>query len=104
MCFLNHARHDHTPLLLQPSHLHCTGPVDSGDGKGSSSSAVGQIEGGGTSTLQVMSAANYDWFKDWAGTEWHKRGDGYEAFKQHMRDRLMQKLGEHATFLDCVTV
>lgn len=83
----------HKPLLLYPSHLRYTGTVGSGDSKGSDSSAVGHFEGGGTSALQVMSAANYDWFEDWDGTKWHKRGKGYEAFKQHMQHRLMPKLG-----------
>lgn len=51
-------------------------------------------DGSGVSTLQVMVFAEYDWCKEWAGTDWHQRGDGYAAFKQHLEDRLMQKLGE----------
>jgi all-trans-retinol 13,14-reductase len=48
----------------------------------------------GGSTVQVIVGANYNWFKEWSGTKWHQRGEGYEAFKQKLQDKLMQKLGE----------
>jgi hypothetical protein len=51
----------------------------------------------GSSTVQVIVGANYSWFEEWAGTKWHHRGEGYEAFKRKLQDRLMQKLGEWQT-------
>jgi all-trans-retinol 13,14-reductase len=81
----------------------CDGSSASGPAAAAAAAAAAASGGGGgaggpyTSTLQVISFANYDWFREWAGSEWHKRGEDYAAFKHHMEARLMQKLGEHTS-------
>lgn len=59
-----------------------------------SSSSSSNKGSGGVSTIQVIAGANYSWFEEWTGTKWHQRGEGYEAFKQKLQAKLMQRLGE----------
>ena len=48
----------------------------------------------GKSTVEIVTPAQMEWFEKWDGTEWGKRGEEYEAFKQSLSDRLLEKLFE----------
>ncbi len=48
----------------------------------------------GKSTVEIVTPAQMEWFEKWDGTEWNKRGGDYEAFKQKLTDRLLEKLFE----------
>lgn len=48
----------------------------------------------GKSTVEVVTPANMEWFSQWDGTQWQKRGDDYEALKAQFSERLMEKLYE----------
>lgn len=48
----------------------------------------------GTATIEIVAPAPFEWFKQWQGTTWGKRGDDYEAFKAQLGERLMQHLYE----------
>jgi all-trans-retinol 13,14-reductase len=43
----------------------------------------------GRATVDVIMPTRYDWFAQWEGTRWKKRGDDYEALKQRFTDRLL---------------
>ena len=40
----------------------------------------------------MITLTKYDWFKEWDGTKWHKRGDGYEEKKAEFTQRLLENL------------
>jgi all-trans-retinol 13,14-reductase len=44
----------------------------------------------GRATLDVITMARWDWFSQWQGTRWNKRGEDYVAFKQRFTDRLLE--------------
>jgi all-trans-retinol 13,14-reductase len=46
----------------------------------------------GKATIEVVTLAPWEWFAQWDGTRWNKRGDDYEAFKQRLADRLTAEL------------
>jgi all-trans-retinol 13,14-reductase len=46
----------------------------------------------GTSTIEIVAPAPYEWFERWRGTTWGKRGEDYEAFKTELGERLLQHL------------
>lgn len=46
----------------------------------------------GKSTVEVVTPANMDWFKQWEGSQWQDRGEDYETFKNQFAERLMEKL------------
>lgn len=46
----------------------------------------------GRATIEIISVANYDWFKNWENTKWKKRGEDYEAFKEKIAQRLLEHL------------
>ncbi|MGB0639070.1 MAG: phytoene desaturase family protein, partial [Myxococcota bacterium] len=46
----------------------------------------------GRSTVEAITLAPYEWFADWEGTRWMKRGDDYLAFKQEFTERLLHEL------------
>lgn len=51
------------------------------------------------STLEVTTFVNHEWFREWERTKefvGHQRGEGYEAFKVYLKEKLMRKLGEPA--------
>jgi all-trans-retinol 13,14-reductase len=48
----------------------------------------------GTSTIEVITAAPYEWFEKWEDERWKKRGEEYEALKESMSQRLLEKLYE----------
>jgi all-trans-retinol 13,14-reductase len=48
----------------------------------------------GHSTVDVITAAPYEWFERWEGTKWKRRGADYEAFKNRLAERMMEALFE----------
>ena len=46
----------------------------------------------GTSTIEIVAPAPYEWFAKWRDETWGKRGDDYEALKQQFGFRLMETL------------
>ena len=46
----------------------------------------------GKGTVEVVGLAPYEWFAQWEGTRWKKRGDDYEAFKAKLTKRLLEPL------------
>ncbi|EKB49999.1 phytoene desaturase family protein [Cecembia lonarensis] len=46
----------------------------------------------GTATIEIISLAPYDWFKNWENTRWGKRGEEYEALKEKWSQRLLENL------------
>jgi all-trans-retinol 13,14-reductase len=46
----------------------------------------------GRSTIELITLAPYDRFAKWAGTEWRKRGEEYEALKNGLADRMLDAL------------
>ena len=48
----------------------------------------------GKSTVEVITVAPYEWFAQWEGTRWHKRGDDYDAQKASWTQRMLTHLYE----------
>ena len=48
----------------------------------------------GTSTIEIVAPAPYEWFEKWRDETWGQRGDDYEALKEKFGERLMQILYE----------
>ena len=46
----------------------------------------------GHATMEVLTMAEWDWVSKWDDTQWKKRGEDYDAFKEHMSGRLLQAL------------
>jgi len=46
----------------------------------------------GTATIEIVAPAPYQWFEQWQGSTWGKRGDDYEEFKAQLGERLMRYL------------
>ena len=46
----------------------------------------------GTSTIEIVAPAPYEWFAKWQDRTWGQRGDDYEALKQRFGARLMDVL------------
>lgn len=46
----------------------------------------------GTATIEIVAPAPYQWFSQWEGKTWGKRGQDYESFKAELGDRLMAHL------------
>ncbi len=46
----------------------------------------------GKSTVEIVAPAKMEWFKQWKDSEWGKRGEDYEAFKEQFAQRLLEKL------------
>jgi all-trans-retinol 13,14-reductase len=49
----------------------------------------------GHATIDVITIAPYEWFAQWEGTRWKKRGEEYEAFKEKLAQRLLDTLYQH---------
>ena len=49
----------------------------------------------GKATIEMITVAPFSWFEQWDTTDWKKRGDDYEAFKEEMTRRLLEVLYEH---------
>ncbi len=46
------------------------------------------------STIELVSFAPYEWFTKWEGSEWKKRGEEYDVFKEQISKRLLDVLYE----------
>jgi all-trans-retinol 13,14-reductase len=46
-------------------------------------------------TGEVVTFVPWDAFKKWAGTEWHERGEEYEAFKAEIQQAMLDQFFEH---------
>ncbi len=46
----------------------------------------------GTSTVEVLTMAPWEWFEKWDGTTWGQRGKDYEALKAGFQVRLLEAL------------
>ena len=46
----------------------------------------------GTSTIEIVAPAPYEWFEKWRDETWGKRGEDYAALKAHFGERLMAVL------------
>jgi all-trans-retinol 13,14-reductase len=44
----------------------------------------------GRATVDVITAARWDWFAQWKDEPWQKRGAGYEALKARFQERLLK--------------
>ncbi len=44
----------------------------------------------GTSTIEIVAPAPYEWFEKWRDETWGKRGDDYETFKEALGERLLE--------------
>jgi all-trans-retinol 13,14-reductase len=47
-------------------------------------------------TAEIVVPAPFAWFEPWTNTRWKHRGDGYEAFKARLTERLLREFGVHA--------
>lgn len=48
------------------------------------------------STVELITITNYNWFKNWENTKWHKRGEDYNNFKEKLAQRLLAYMYEYA--------
>ena len=46
----------------------------------------------GRATIEIVAPAPYEWFARWADKPWGKRGDDYDALKEKLSQRLLEKL------------
>ncbi|MCP3957601.1 MAG: NAD(P)/FAD-dependent oxidoreductase [bacterium] len=46
----------------------------------------------GRSTIELITFAPFERFMPWFETDWHERGDGYEALKERLAERLLEAL------------
>ena len=47
-----------------------------------------------TATIQAITAAHYDWFKEFEEKPWMKRGEKYEALKEEFQNNMLERLYE----------
>ncbi len=46
----------------------------------------------GHAAIDVITAAPYEWFEQWAGSRWKHRDAEYDAFKESLADRMLEAL------------
>lgn len=46
------------------------------------------------STIEIITLAPYEWYRQWEDKRWKKRGADYEAVKEKLAQRLLEKLYE----------
>jgi len=49
----------------------------------------------GKSTVEIITLTNYEWFKKWDGTRWHKRGEDYDTYKENLSQKMLQYLYDY---------
>jgi len=54
----------------------------------------------GKSTVEIVTVCKNEWFAQWEGTTWGKRGEEYEVFKSKLTERLMKILYKHMPQLE----
>lgn len=47
------------------------------------------------STVEIVTTCNHEWFSEWKGTTWNKRGEEYDKLKQGFTDRMLATLFKH---------
>jgi len=47
------------------------------------------------STVELITITQYDQFKNWENTRWHKRGETYESYKEKLAQRLLKYMYEY---------
>lgn len=46
----------------------------------------------GRSTIEIITLAKFDWFKEWENKRWKKRGEDYDTLKENLAQRLLAHL------------
>jgi all-trans-retinol 13,14-reductase len=46
----------------------------------------------GKTTIEIITLAPYEWYKDWEDKRWKKRGADYDALKEKMSQKLLKAL------------
>lgn len=46
----------------------------------------------GKCTVEIITVAQYDWFKKWEDARWRKRGEEYDELKEQFSQRLLEQL------------
>jgi all-trans-retinol 13,14-reductase len=46
----------------------------------------------GRATVDVIAAAPFEWFEQWAGSRWKHRDPEYDAFKERLAERMLEAL------------
>jgi all-trans-retinol 13,14-reductase len=46
----------------------------------------------GKSTIDILTIAPYEFFKQWEGTKWKKRGEEYDTIKEQIAQKLLEQL------------
>ncbi len=46
----------------------------------------------GHATVDLLTVARYEWFQQWSGSRWKKRGEDYEALKARFTERVLEML------------
>lgn len=46
----------------------------------------------GTSTIEVVAPAPFEWFEQWSGSTWGKRGEDYDALKAELGERVLEAM------------
>ena len=46
----------------------------------------------GRATVDIITLAPYEWFEEWEGTKWKRRGAEYDTFKENLAQRLLEVL------------
>lgn len=46
----------------------------------------------GRATIEIVAPGPYEWFAQWADKPWGKRGDDYDALKEKLSQKLLEKL------------
>jgi all-trans-retinol 13,14-reductase len=46
----------------------------------------------GTSTIEVVAPAPFEWFEKWSGSVWGKRGADYEALRAELGERILEEM------------
>ncbi len=54
----------------------------------------------GRSTIEIITVAKYDWFKEWENTRWKKRGEEYDALKEKLAQRMLAHLYKYEPQLE----
>ncbi|GAB2516653.1 phytoene desaturase family protein [Microbulbifer agarilyticus] len=49
----------------------------------------------GRATIEIVTPAHYEWFKQWEEETWGKRGEEYDALKEKFSRRMLEKLFTH---------
>lgn len=54
----------------------------------------------GHSTIDVITLARHEWFQEWDGTRWRRRGDGYDEVKTSFTERMLDAVRSQVPQVD----